>query len=368
MKTKAIVAAVAGAVILAGTTSVANAGVSYKDGDRYLKLGGRIQFQYHDDSTADSIFFRRLRPYIEGSTHADWKGKFQWDMGKSGLALKDTYFQYTGMDNMKVTIGNANFPFSREFLTSSKKQHLVERTFVGDHNYGTPDRNAGLHLTGNSGDTITWGASFASSAVDPDNRKLDFDTPVNNAAGDWSEGWMMGGRVDFHPFGKLKMSQGDFRREQKATVGVAAFSWSNDGDNLDAVRQNDVDKVTGVEVSGAYRNAGLSVDAQYNSFSSELVDAGITDGLYQNSSTTLTSMAVEGGYMVMPNKLEVVAGYQSQDADGYADAWARTSYGVNYFFAGHDIKVQATMRQNTNKDGVTGNDFDELFVQTQYVF
>ncbi|NIQ11467.1 MAG: hypothetical protein GWO08_16700, partial [Gammaproteobacteria bacterium] len=55
MKTKAIVAAVAGAVILAGTTSVANAGVSYKDGDRYLKLGGRIQFQYHDDSTADSI-------------------------------------------------------------------------------------------------------------------------------------------------------------------------------------------------------------------------------------------------------------------------------------------------------------------------
>ena len=45
-----------------------------------------------------------------------------------------------------MTIGNAQFPFSREDMTSSKKQQLVERTFVGDHNYGTPERNAGIYL------------------------------------------------------------------------------------------------------------------------------------------------------------------------------------------------------------------------------
>lgn len=134
-------------------------GITYKDGDSYLKVGGRLQLQYHQvdpdgGSKTDDIFFRRLRPYIEGSTHKDWKAKIQWDMGKAEdtneIAVKDAYFQYKGWKNTKLTIGNANFPFSREFLTSSKYQQLVERTFVGDHNYGTPDRNTGLHLTGNS--------------------------------------------------------------------------------------------------------------------------------------------------------------------------------------------------------------------------
>ena len=42
---------------------------------------------------------------------------------------------------------------------------------------------------------------------------------------------MVGGRIDFHPFGKLKMKQGDFKRELKASIGVGAFTWQNDGDN-----------------------------------------------------------------------------------------------------------------------------------------
>lgn len=89
--------------------------------------------------------------------------------GENEIAVKDAYFQYKGLDNVKVTVGNANFPFSREFLTSSKYQQLVERTFVGDHNYGTPDRNVGVHLTGNSeSKEITWGASGAIASIDPD--------------------------------------------------------------------------------------------------------------------------------------------------------------------------------------------------------
>ena len=163
-------------------------GITYQDGDNYLKVGGRIQLQYHQvkpdgGSTTDEIAFRRLRPYIEGSTHKDWKGKIQWDMGKAStdteIGIKDAYFQYKGMSNTKITIGNASFPFSREFLTSSKYQQLVERTFVGDHNYGTPDRNVGVHFTGNSeSKKVTWGASGAIAAIDPDVKKLDFDTPV----------------------------------------------------------------------------------------------------------------------------------------------------------------------------------------------
>ncbi|MEN8131051.1 MAG: porin [Pseudomonadota bacterium] len=363
----------------------AQAGMTvYEEGEKYLKIGGRIQLQYHYEDPdggekTDELFFRRLRPYIEGSLYKDWKGKIQWDMGKAGdsneIAVKDAYLQYMGFSGLKLTVGNAKIPFSREFLTSSKKQQLVERTFVGDHNYGTPDRSVGIHVTGhNESKNLTFGASIASASIDPDNKKLDFDSPINKNS-DFNEGWIYGGRIDFHPFGKLKFSQGDFKREMKATIGLAAFQWSNDDDvsgvddaGNDPAKKADVDKVTGYEISAAFRAAGLSIDAQYNLFDSELVQPGITSGLYKNSGTDLENWAVEGGYMVLPSRLEIVAGYQWQDADNYDEEWTRISFGANWFLHKHDIKLQATYRISDNKDGQDGKDEDELFVQAQYVF
>jgi hypothetical protein len=364
------------------TTAPAQAGVTYQDGDKYLKIGGRIQLQYHSVSpdggtSTDEMFFRRFRPYIEGSVHKDWKGKFQWDMGKSDLSVKDAFMEYSGFDAMKVTVGNANFPFSRELLTSSKTQQLVERTFVGDHNYGTPGRNAGIHLSGHAiaGKKLTWGASLTSANIDPDTNKLDFDSPVN-AEADFNEGWMVGGRVDYHPFGALRMAQGDFERKVKATIGVGGYSWSNDDDNntyttdgvTNKLAKSDVDSVTGFEVSGAFRGAGFSVDAEYNIFNAKTVDSTVTSGIYQKGETTLKNYAIEGGYMVIADRLELVVGYQSQDADNYATAWNRTSVGANWFLKKQDIKVQLTYRMGENLKGVRDKNEDEIFLQTQYVF
>jgi hypothetical protein len=379
------------AVMLIGSLAATShaAGITvYKDGDKYVKMGGRIQLQYHyvnpdSGDSEDEVFFRRLRPYIEGSIHKDWKGKFQMDFGKAEgeneVAIKDAYLQYSGMDNIKVTIGNANFPFSRELLTSSKKQQLVERTFVGDHNYGTPDRNAGIHLTGHAmeGKKLTWGASATSAEIDPDNKKLDFDTPVNRND-DFNQGWMIGGRIDYHPFGLLKFEQGDFKRDTKATIGVGAYHWSNDDDNntnTDASgfctnsSKCDVDKVTGFEISGAFRGYGVSIDAEYNILKPELVDKSITGGIYQNGETDLKNWAIEGGYMFSGNMFEVGAAYQSQDADNYEDKWNRTSFFANWFITkNHDIKTQLTYRIGKNLDGIKNNDVNELFLQAQYVF
>lgn len=351
-------------------------GVKYQDGDKYLKLGGRIQLQYHQvdpdgASRTDELFFRRLRPYIEGSLHKDWKGKFQWDMGKAEgsneLSVKDAYMAYLGLSGMQIIVGNLSFPFSREFLTSSKYQQFVERSFSGDHNYGTPDRQTGIHFKGKAaGKKLSWGAAAAIGAIDPDTSKLDFDT-IANKNDDFNEGLMVGGRIDYHPFGFLKMSQGAFSRKQKLSIGVAAFNWSNDKD-INPANTNDVDSVTGLEISGAYRIAGLSIDAEYNQFSADLLDATLTSGLYKNGSTTLSNAMIKAGYMVVPMTLELVAGYQSQDADNYASAWNRTSIGANWFVHKHDVKFQLTYRQGKNLKGVNGADENELFVQSQYVF
>ncbi|MGB5539992.1 MAG: porin [Gammaproteobacteria bacterium] len=383
MKYKRTAAMPVGLLALATAVPLQASGITVYKGDNgeYVKIGGRIQIQYHradpdTGSTTDEVFFRRLRPYVEGSLHPDWKGRFQMDFGKAEdgneVAIKDAYMQYKGYENMKVTFGNANFPFSREFLTSSKYQQLVERTFVGDHDYGTPDRNMGLHLDGHNGDRkLTWAASAASASIDPDNAKLDFDTPVNRNS-DFNEGWIFGGRVDFHPLGYLKFSQGDFSGDTRATIGVAAFAWNNDDDNKTyapgCTSKCDVDSVNAFEVSGAFRSHGFSVDAEYNRFDAELAEAGVTSGIYRNSETTLENWSVEGGYMVIPSKLEIVAAYQSQDADNYVNEWNRTSLGANYFIEKHDIKLQATYTMNEDVDGVPGEDEDEFFLQAQYVF
>lgn len=390
------------AVILLTPVSSEASGITvYKDDakSQYVKLGGRLQLQYHSENpdvgeTSDEMDFRRLRLYIEAGINEDWSAKFQWDMSgatdDNELSVSDAYISYKGIPDIKLLIGNADFAFSREVLTSSKKQHLVERTFVGDHNYGTPDKNLGVHLRGNHFDKkITYGLSLASSSIDPTSSKLDFDTPVNRNE-DFNEGFIYGGRVDFHPLGNLKFSQGDFSGETLATIGVAAFVWNNDDDNntrtdgttaLDApladggiacapaCSKADVDSVTGFEISAAVRGGGFSLDAQFNTFDGDTIDPAITSGIYKDGETTLESLAVEGGYMVVPGKLEVVAALESQDADNYQTKWKRNSIGANYFIDGHDLKVQLTYRDSDNVDGIkVDGDSEEVFVQMQYVF
>ena len=66
--------------------------------------------------------------------------------------------------------------------------------------------------------------------------------------------------------------------------------------------------------------------------------------------------------------IELVAGYQTQDADGYATAWNRTSVGLNWFINRHNIKFHLTYRIGENQDGVQNNNSDEMFLQGQFVF
>lgn len=372
---------------LAALATPAFAGiVVYEDEDgKMIEIGGRLQLQYHstdpdEGDGEDELFFRRLRPYIMGTVTENWEGKIQFDVGKAEdtneVAVKDAYMRYKGHDAFNVTIGNLKPYFSREFLTSSKRQQLVERTFSGDHNFGSPDRALGVGLDGKSAEKIvTWGIFGGQASIDPGAGRLDFDSPVNRNS-DFNDGWLASGRVDFHPFGELKMEQGDFKGDLLATIGGAVFTWSNDDDNNSRTENGmatdpgrpDVDSATGFEVSGGLRVAGFSGDAELQSISADTVDGAVSAGIFQNGTTDLTKYSLEGGYMVVPKTTELVAGYESFDADGYQDAWNRSSIGINYFWNKHKVKVQGTYRISENIDGVTGNDANELFVQFQFVF
>ncbi len=385
---KRSIAFILGCALAASLAPPADAGIVVYDKDgKKLEIGARIQLQYlrtdpDGGETEDTTFFRRLRPYIAGSVTENWWGKVQFDFGKSldgnEVAIKDAYMQYKGWKNMKLTIGNSKTPFSREFLASSKRQQTVERGFVGDHNFGSPDRQLGFKLEGhNDSKEVTYAFAVGAEHVDPDVRRIDFDTPVNNAA-DWNEGVILAGRVDFHPRGFMKFDQGDFHSDEtRFNFSLAAFSWENDGDNNTRTAPDgsstsstkaDLDSAEGFEISAGLRGKGVSIDAEYQLVSGDTVDSAFTGGIWRNGSTDLDKFQIEGGYMFPSKSFEIAGKWQYLDADNYQDTWEATEVGLNYFWNKHKAKVQFTYRMGENVFGARGADLDTTFLQFQYVF
>jgi len=382
---------VAGMAAIAIATSVSAGVVVYEKDEKKIEIGARLQLQYRSldpasGSSTDKLFFRRLRPYIQGTVTEDWLGKIQFDFGQSEdqdeLNLKDAYIQYLGWENHKITIGNSKTPFSREYLASSKRQQLIERNFAGDHNFGSPDRQLGVRLDGQALDKkLTYAAAFGSEEHDPAINRMDFDTPVNTQS-DWNQGRVVAARVDYHPRGFMKFDQSDFRTEGwKFNVSAAAFAWSNDDDNntfTDSITgmvnaagitagKVDLDSADGVELSAGVRGEGFSADVQYQMVSGDTVDPTWTGGLYLNGTTDLDVMAVKAGYM-FHEKVEIVAGWDSLDADNFTDSTNRTSIGLNWYLNKHKAKLQTAFRSWENVLGVSGDDLDELIAQFQFVF
>lgn len=362
---------------------IAGAGVKvYDKGDAYAEVGGRIQVQYLDESVepaagdemdTNDLFFRRMRFYIEGGV-GDWEGIWQVEFGDTAEdpEIKDAYLAYTGFAHKKITIGNHYVPFSREALTSSKRQQFVERTLVGDHNYGVPDREIGISVSGKHGrdDMFQYAVGYWQAGIDRSEDKLDFETRAN--ADPEYFGDMVAGRVDFYPMGAFKMAQGDFARERqpKVGIGVNAFTWSLNEDhasNDDVTLSETYDDVTGVGLDAALRWMGFSADAAYQSFTSETVDSTHTGGIIEDGEGDFETALVKGGYMVVPNRLEIAAGYETLSADAWDEDWEITSVGANWFFNQHTNKVQLTYQMHDNFEGMADDEADIIYLQFQHV-
>jgi len=351
----------------------AQAGITvFEQDDKYLELGGRLQAQYlyedfdSSDEETDEFEFRRLRFYIEAGVTENWMGKWQVDFGGSDAndpEVKDAFIRYTGFDG-KLTVGNHHVPFSREQLTSSKRQQLVERTFVGDHNFGVPDRQMGVSY-GGGGDAFSYRVGVFEAGIDPSIDKLDFESTTNEESE--YTGHLVGARVDIHPGGKIKFAQGDFGKEKGWAIGINAFSWSNDDDDVvDPV--TDYDEVTGAGADFAWRGGGFSVDLEYDMFTSETLGSNFTGGIIEDGDGDFETFAAEGGFMLVPGRWEIVAGYQLLDADAFDEEWTRASIGANHFFNGHKDKLQFTLRESMDVEGVDGDDATQVFLQLQHVF
>lgn len=353
----------------------------YEEGDGYAGIGGRIQVQYRradreSGKNVDDFSFRRLRFHIEGSVTGDVYGIWQVDFGETpgSVEVKDAYIRYSGFGAGEITVGNHNVPFSRELLTSSKRQQLVERQFTGDHNYGVPDRQLGISWRGGT-DTVVAAVGLYQAGIDDDFDDVDFESRATDDP--LYFGNLLAGRIDFNPFGRLRMAQGAFDEDFKLGIGINAYTWSNDDDVDPAGPGNAVDgfadqydTITGAGIDAALRSGRLSVDAAYQTFSADLVTGaaaghGIVDA---GGNADFDTRSLKAGYMLVPERFEGVAGYAVLDADAWEESDTRLSIGGNYFINRHETKVQVTYERGRDVGGTRGDDADTLFVQFQQVF
>jgi hypothetical protein len=366
--------------------------VVFEEGDKSIEIGARTQIQYllldpEDGPSRDRLFFRRLRPYIQGTVTENWTSRIEFDFGEAldskEVAVKDAYVRYTGWKHGRITVGNQKPGFSRQFLTSSSYQQLVERGFAGDHNFGTPDRSMVVMYEGHAADrNVTYSAAAGAAHHDPAAGAMDFDSPVVNQA-DWNEGLLFAGRVDVHPLGFVKFDRGDFgRTDPRYNLSAAFFRWRNDDDNntytdpltglttAEGIAENraDLDGASGLELSGGFRGRGWSADAEVQRITGDTVDPTFDGGIYVNGSTDLDKLSINAGYMVVDERLEIVGAWDSIDADGYATEWTRASVGVNLFADRHNAKLQLTYQVGENVSGVRGSDLDSFQAQAQFAF
>lgn len=380
--------AMAGGALL---SSAANAGVTvYEEGDTVIEVGGRIQVQYFrvdpDTETADStddLFLRRLRLDTEATLSENWWGKWQIEFADDEIDIKDAYLQYQGFPIGDITIGSHFVPFSREQLTSSNYQQLVERTFVGDSNFGVPSRQVGVSLRGGAilEEMLQYAVGYYKAGIDPSTSAIDFDTTFDDST-EYS-GDLIGGRLDFYPFGAFDLKQGDFEHTPSPLIAVAVngYTWSNDDDDVSDAA-TDYDEIQGYGADAALRWIGFSVDVAYQTFTSETIDPTVTDGLVLNGEGDFDTYAIKGGYMIPFGSgfIEPVVGYQVLDADAIAEKDERISGGVNYFFNEHNDKIQFTYEVGSNvfatdnasdndvNETAVGDDQDRLFLQFQHLF
>lgn len=107
-----------------------------------FEIGGRIQLDYnlfngaynaeHNGSSAQDIFPRRVRTFVEGELQ-DWDYKLLLDFAENTAEIVMARMRYSGFENgPKLQFGKLREDISLDALTSSKHIALIERSSLAD--------------------------------------------------------------------------------------------------------------------------------------------------------------------------------------------------------------------------------------------
>jgi hypothetical protein len=371
----------------------------YDEADRWIDLGIIVQTEYIHNSVTGSpateqLFFRRLRPILMGGMN-DWQGILMVDFGAGQdgttyqTAIRWADIEYTGFYQAIARFGSFKPWFSRELLTIGPHLQTVERSPVGDTNYGNPDYMIGAgwdQMLENR--KLIYYVSVGLEDHVQDVTKMQMRSPAYVTSGA-NQGVLVTGRVDYYPIGQMPYdsrplhtppqvayNRGNFHTDDWRTiVSTAVFGWWND-DNSNpftvngvstSTTQADLDQSWGAEVSGGVRGHGISADAEYQFIRGDLIDPTFTGGMYVNGHSNLNKFSVNGGYM-LPRDVELVGGWSIVDASGFQRGLTETKIGLNWYVMKYAVRFAADYSFINNNAGVPGNNAGVTRALAQFVW
>ncbi len=347
--------------------------------DFQLDLGVRVQIQYFhlggDVGSEEKLYFRRLRPVLNARFSSNWEAEAEFDFGETvegePVEFKDMVVSYLGWEDKGFTlsVGNEKAVFSRQLQSSSKRLTLIERGFVGIDDFGSLDRVLGVRVDGHDSRgrfKMAASAGLASHELDP--TQMEFESPLNDADGA-NRGMSFSGRVELSPLGDVDYDQGDFGSEPlRFALSASAYRWLGNGSQTLPSGADDLDTSRGIELSGALRGLGVSADAEVQWVRGEAVDPRFTAGLYENGEADLSKISLQSGYMLVPERLEIVGGFDRLDAATYAAAWKRWTLGATHYWKRERLKLQLNYILHQSFMGVASEDPHAVSTQLQLVF
>lgn len=343
---------------------------------RSFEVSGYLQPFYRwvadddDGEVPDGFGLARVRFGFSGRPFERTRFKFEARVD-SQVALLDAYGTFDLAEPLQLTVGRFKVSFSRQELVSSSRLQLVSRApFVAD----VPSRQLGVEL-GYASDlwTGTLPADFLRLNAGVFNSRSTGQAPGGDAE------FLVAGRLELNPFGAVPMMEGDLRSAEKRAkllVSLAAnVTWEENAETVDDADQGFTRLRLGGDLTAAWHGAFLYAETYH--YSSDFDDLPDRTGF---------GWSVQGGFFVpapyLREHLELagrVASWDPAEADDAADdaaflagapgagpgragEQAHREYvaGVNWYFHGHDLKLQTayTHRQATEEWAESAGDGD----------
>jgi len=329
-----------------------------EDGSFELAVKNRTQVRltgknpdFGDESASFDIARHKLQ--LSGRVFEDWQFGFQanlTDNENSPRALEDAYFRYTAKPLAQAWVGQGKVFFGRQQLTSSANLQFIERSIVAEEfrhgDAGSDTRDVGVAVIGQNRD-----------------RTYEYSVGLYNGNGinkdeDDNTDYMVVGRLVMTPLGEFSLNETDLERPEtsRVAIGVAARTLT---EGTEAINEERRDSTASFEV--AYKIHGLNLTGEFYTRSADPPlgvpgDEEDTDGWF-----------VQGGWLFR-NRCELVGRFSEILREVPNDDETEVGIGFNYYFTGHDYKLQVDYRK-LDFEGVPVTpeiDRDELRVQFQF--
>ena len=345
------------------------------------KLRNRMQYKYQytdrdigtdgspeeDESTFD---FRRIRTKISGNAYGkNVKYKIEWDSSTDDVDLRDAYVEFKHIPWANIWAGQGKV-FSRQILTSSSAQQMIDRSATGaEFRFQGDERKRGVAI--HSKKILDGKIDYLAGVYNPTNRSD--DNAINTM--------LYMARASYYPFGPyVSYLESDLEYTESFKMHIAGgIGFEQIGQNESDSDEDEMDNTQFVGEFG-FKYRGLSLVSEYHNRHRKVLDpleaTDLATALGAKETLNDQGFFVQGGYFVIPEKLEIAGRYELIDYGrnhpeggtlGLVDNRRFYTAGLNYFLKGRDHKLQINyIHREEELSGPFFGDNDENVFLTQY--